>query len=120
MADQPDPRYFRVSDHFVLSDFLGNHSVYSRGYANDFDFDAPDVGKKLTNLSALCEQLEVVVDRWGPLSVSYGYISPELSRRIVKYQDPDMPSHHRFDLGAAADVCVHDFVAGKYKTIGDL
>ncbi|MGZ7230907.1 hypothetical protein ACXWOM_10635, partial [Streptococcus pyogenes] len=40
----------------------------------------------------------------------YGFISPELSRKIVKYQDPDKPSHHRWDLGAAADICVHDWV----------
>lgn len=116
-----DPRTYRISEHFVLSDFLGNQSVYSKGLVNAFDFDAPGADEKLRNLQTLCTNgLEKVMDHWGPLSVSYGYISPEVSRRLVKYQDPDKPSHHRFDLGAAADICVHDFVQGKFDTVFDL
>lgn len=100
----------RLSEHFLLSDFLGNHSVYSKGYANAMPFDRA-MGKRMQNAEALCEEiLEPILEGWGPFSVSYGYISPDLSREIVKYQDPDKPSHHRWDLGAAADVCVHDWV----------
>ena len=57
---------------------------------------------------------------YGPLSISYGYISPETSRKLVRYQDPDKPSHHRFDLGAAADVCVHDWVRRTKVHLDDL
>jgi hypothetical protein len=44
-------------------------------------------------------------------SLCYGYISPDLSKRIVKYQNPNKPSYHRWDAGAAADVCFHDAIA---------
>lgn len=100
----------RLSEHFLLSDFLGCHSVYSKGYANAMPFDRM-TGKRMENAEALCEELlEPILQEWGPFTIGYGYISPELSRQIVKYQDPDKPSHHRWDLGAAADVCVHDWV----------
>lgn len=104
-----DPTQVRLSKHFLLSDFMGNHSVYTRGYRNRF------VGSELhlANGRALCEHaLEPILERHGPMSISYGYISPEMSQRIVTYQDPGKPSHHRWDLGAAADICVHGFVNG--------
>jgi hypothetical protein len=48
------------------------------------------------------------------MSITYGYISPQVSRRIVKYQDPDKPSYHRWDAGAAADFVLHEAYA--YET----
>lgn len=117
---EADPRKHRVSEHFVLSDFLGNNSVYSRGYANPLVLDSTTAGK-VENLSALChEALEPLLAQFGPMSISYGYLSPELSRRIVKYQDPDKPSHHRFDLGAACDFVAHNWVSGDFSSIIDL
>lgn len=116
-----DPRTYRLSKHFVLSDFLGCHSVYSRGYKNPFDFEDPAADLKLANVQTLCEHgLEKVLELFGPLSIGYGYISPDLSRLIVRYQDPDKPSHHRFDLGAASDFCAHRWVAGDFPAICDL
>ena len=104
-----DPTQIRLSPHFLLSDFMGCFSVYRHGYPNVFEMSAPDY--RLENGRALCrEVLEPVLALSGPISISYGFISPELSRQIVKYQDPDKPSHHRWDLGAAADICVHDWV----------
>lgn len=100
----------RLSEHFILADFLGCHSVYSKGYQNVMADDA-DADFKLENGRTLCAHiLEPVLAGWGPVSISYGFISSELSRQIVKYQDPDKPSHHMWSLGAAADVCVHDWV----------
>jgi hypothetical protein len=105
-----DPRTVRLSPHFLLSDFLGCYSVYMRGYANPFIWDN-DAEMKLENARALCnEALEPLMAELGPLSIGYGYISPDLSRRIVGYQDPNKASHHRWDLGAAADVCFHGCV----------
>lgn len=105
-----DPTKVRLSPHFLLSDFLGNQSVYSRGFANMLDPYAEDLPLKMANARALCnEVLEPLLEQAGPMTVSYGYICPELSRRIVTYQDPGKPSHHRWDLGAAADVCVHEW-----------
>lgn len=106
-----DPRDVWLSQHFRLSDLLGNHSVYARGFRNAVEFDEDSV--HLANAQALCEHaLEPILSWYGPVSVSYGYISPEFSRKTVTYQDPDKPSHHRWDLGAAADVCVHNWVEG--------
>jgi hypothetical protein len=103
-----DPTKVRLSDHFLLSDFIGCHSVYTKGLKNEW-ID-PD-GSKLLEGSYLCETLlEPLLETYGPLSVSYGYISPDLSRKIVTYQDPNIPSYHRWDKGAAADVCVHAWV----------
>lgn len=105
-----DPRDVWLSRNFRLSDFLGNHSVYAKGYANPYEGGQ----QHEDNARALCESaLEPILERFGPVSLSYGYISPEFSRLTVKYQDPDKPSHHRWDLGAAADVCVHDWVEGR-------
>lgn len=115
-----DPRLYRVSEHFVLSDFLGNYSTYTKGFSNPFIFDG-SAEHKLANLDALCRHgLEPLLTEYGPMTVSYGYISPELSRQIITYQDPDKPSHHRFDLGAAADICMHRWVAGEFETGQDL
>lgn len=105
-----DPTTVRLSDHFLLSDFMGCHSVFTKGHRNLF-ID-PD-GTKLAEGKYLCETLlEPILDAFGPLSISYGYISPELSQQVVTYQDPNMPSYHRWDKGAAADICVHAWVEG--------
>lgn len=93
----------RLSEHFLLSDLLGCSSVYQNGYPNP----AP-TGGKLREGAALCKNiLEPLLYR-SRLSVSYGYISPGLSQQIVKYQNPDKPSYHRWDSGAAADVVLHE------------
>lgn len=106
-----DPRKVRLSDRFYLSDFLGNTSVYARGMPNPFTH--PTKGKHLRNARVLCERvLDPLVAEIGPLSISYGFISPQFSRATVTYQDPDIPSHHRWDLGAAADIISHDWVEG--------
>jgi hypothetical protein len=100
-----DPARTRLSDHFLLSDFLGCHSVYTKGFKNVF---ADSTGSKIAEGKHLCESLlEGVLEEYGPISISYGYISPELSRRIVTYQNPDIPSYHRWDKGAAADIWIH-------------
>lgn len=103
-----DPTTVRLSPHFLLSDFMGCHSVYAKGLKNLFV--DPD-GSKISEATHLCgELLEPLLSEYGPLSISYGYISPELSRAIVTYQDPDKPSYHRWDKGAAADIVIHSQV----------
>lgn len=110
MAFKPgvDPTTIRLSPHFLLSDFMGCHSVYARGLKNIF---TDPQGTKIPEGRYLCEQLlEPILTTYGPLSISYGYISPDLSKQIVTYQDPNKPSYHRWDKGAAADICVHAWV----------
>lgn len=110
----------RVSENFILADFLGNQSVYTKGYKNSLVSDSASL-TKMDNLQALCAHgLEPILREWGPLTVSYGYISPEVSQKIVGYMDPNKPSHHRFDLGAAADICVHRWVQDEFVTLEDL
>lgn len=96
-----------LSDNFLLSDFMGCDSIYRKGYANSIpSSDCIKEGKYL------CESLlEGILESYGLFSISYGYISPNLSRKIVSYQDPDKPSYHRWDKGAAADICVHSWVS---------
>ena len=107
-----NPLTTRLSEHFLLSDFLGCASIYARGIPNVFDKrSGHDI--RLDNGKALCENiLEPIIETWGPVSVSYGFISPEASRQIVTYQDPNKPSYHRWDAGAAADILIHD-ICGK-------
>lgn len=106
-----DPRTVWLSQHFRLSDFLGNHSVYAKGYANQYEGEVAHQA----NAEALCVSgLEELLATYGPISIAYGYINPAFSRRTITYQDPNKPSHHRWDLGAAADVCVHSWVDGRH------
>lgn len=106
-----DPTKIRLSNHFLLSDFLGNHSVYSKGLINLLRDDDSALPLKMANGTALCEHiLEPLLEQAGPMSISYGYITPDTSDDIVTYQDPQKPSHHRWDLGAAADVCIHEWI----------
>lgn len=114
-----DPRTFRLSKHFVLSDFLGNHSIYTKGYANVFE--PVDGDTRLENARCLCEEgLEPLLEEFGPMSISYGFISPEVSDKVVKYQDPRKPSHHLWSLGAAADICIHGWVTQHDMHLEDL
>lgn len=96
-----------------MSDLLGCHSVYARGYRNVFDGDA---GKLKEGRVLARSLLEPLLERTR-LSVTYGYISPELSQKIVKYQDPNKPSYHRWDAGAACDVVLHQYVAANVPSI---
>lgn len=106
-----DPRAVRLSKHVRLSDLMGCHSIFAQGYPNIWDDPG---GKKLIEAENLAQTvLEPLLRNYGPMSISYGYISPQLSREIVKYQDPDKPSYHRYDDGAAADVCVHRWVQNR-------
>ena len=103
-----DPTATRISEHFLLSDFLFCHSMAVFGHKNVF-LDPKNT--KIREISHLCSTiLEPILEEKGPISVSYGHISDELSHKIVKYQDPKKPSYHRWDWGAAVDICVHDHV----------
>lgn len=99
------PTTIRVSEHFLLSDFLGCHSVYTKGYRNVWEDES---GSKMRELCSLCETVLEPLLSHSPISITYGYISSEMSRQVVTYQNPDKPSYHRFELGAAADIIVHN------------
>lgn len=102
-----EPTQVRMSEHFLLSDLMGCNSVYAQGHRNLFDLS--DKFKMREGVTLAESLLEPLLDR-SRLSVTYGFISPELSRKIVKYQNPDKPSYHRWDDGAAVDVVLHQYV----------
>ena len=100
-----DPTKVRMSDNLLLSDMIGCHSAYVKGLKNVF---LDPLGVKLREGMHLCSTiLEPIMVRFGPISIAYGYISDELSKKIVTYQDPSKPSYHRWDKGAAVDICIH-------------
>jgi len=107
MATVLDPYLTRLSDSLMLSDLLGCDSVYRHGIPNNLKDNEQD---KLSEGMFLAELMDSLQDDYGPYSVCYGYISPRLSSRVVKYQDPDKPSYHRWDDGAALDACFHEWV----------
>lgn len=100
-----NPTTVRLSDTLLLSDCVGCDSVYRYGHANPitWDRDSPEMAEA----EKLAETLDLIAEDHGPYSVAYGYIHPALSEKIVKYQDPNKPSYHRWDYGAAVDVCFH-------------
>lgn len=106
MSNKPtiDTRTVRVSDHFLLSDFMGCHSVYVKGFANVFT--DPD-GSKLEEIKCLATNVLEPLVGMSPLSITYGYISLDLARKIVTYQSPEKPSYHQWNDGAACDVVIH-------------
>ncbi len=110
MSQEKCPTEVRLSDHFLLSDLMGCHSVYAKGYRNVFNHGGVIQADKLREGRTLARKLLEPLVRRSRLSVTYGYISPELSRKIVKYQDPDKPSYHRWDAGAACDVVLHNYL----------
>lgn len=104
------PWSWRLNEHFVLSDFMYSDSIIRRGLVNKFDGGNETV---ISNCMQLAGFLEELVDQYGPVSVTYGYISPEVSMKTVKWRNPADPSYHRWDDGAAADVIFHDWVSPK-------
>ena len=85
---------------------MGCNSVYAKGYKNSI----PDEAKLWEGEVLAKKILEPLLAR-SRLSITYGFISPELSKQVVKYQDPNKPSYHRWDDGAACDVILHDRIA---------
>lgn len=97
-----DPTKVRLSETLLLSDLLVCDSVVRRGYANKAFQEGSTKHEEAVVLAMAVDDLQ---DEFGPCMVSYGYISPELSQKIITYQDPNKPSYHRFDIGAAVDLC---------------
>jgi hypothetical protein len=116
MGKYLDPIRTRLSDTILLSDLMGCTSVYRKGLPNVFEHDPV----KLREGHALAETLEQISAlAKSPLSFVYGFISPQLSWEIVKYQHPDKPSYHRWDAGAAVDFCAHNHVRGKANDLSN-
>lgn len=128
MTTALDPTRICFSD-MLLSEFVGNHSVYYYGYPNPVQSDVwssvSTVYNGWTRLAqtllamrnTLSESTEIPCNEF---SISYGWIHPRLSERIVKWKNPTHPSYHRWDEGAAADINFHHTTFGPYYYGRDL
>ena len=103
------PQDIRVGKYFMLSDFLYSETVVTRGIPNlppTFD------GVEVESLRMLCHHiLDRVVEEFGAVSVTYGYVSPALQAATKNFT----PHIHnccpvkakRATIAAACDILVH-------------
>ena len=103
------PQSIRVGRNFMLSDFLYSEAAATKGVANlppTFD------GMEVESIKKLCEHiLDPVVDQFGAISITYGYVSPALQKATVPGSKPSihncLPSGGAY-LGAACDFQHHN------------
>lgn len=105
------PQNVRVGKYFMLSDFLYSETAIQKGIPNCPDLE----GREVQAIRKLCEHiLDLVVEALGPLSITYGYVSPELQQ--ATYGTMNFPLHNGVpvkgrgaQLAAAADILVHAY-----------
>lgn len=102
-----DPTTIRLSSGLLLSDFMVNDSVVRCGYSNRM---RQDQDLELEEGRRLAQDIQQMIDLFGPCAISYGFISNELSHKIVRYMDPNEPSYHKWNKGAAADLIFPDML----------
>lgn len=103
------PQSLRVGRNFMLSDFLYSEAAAKKGIAN-----VPPTldGMEVASIRGLCEYiLDPVVDRFGSISITYGYVSPALQKATFPGSKPTihncLPSGGAY-LGAACDFQAHN------------
>jgi hypothetical protein len=102
MSDPVDPTKVRMSKTFMLSDFVGNYSTFHSGIRNPV---YEDQAEQIKEGKVLAEYLDTLQSTLGVCRVSYGLIHPSHSEQTVKWKPGNLPSLHRWDDGACADVC---------------
>ncbi len=105
----PDrPQNVRVGKYFMLSDFIYSETAVTKGITNC----PPLKGREVESIRGLCANiLDPVVDRFGAISITFGYVSPELQRAIPGRMRPSIHNCHpagKAYLGAAADFQTHN------------
>lgn len=104
------PQSVRVGKHFMLSDFLYSETAVIKGVPNCPPLD----GKEVQGIKGLCIAiLDPVVERFGALSITYGFSTPELHAQISAYRP--LGVHNGVaaaggTIAAAADILVHSMV----------
>jgi hypothetical protein len=102
------PQDVRVGRYFMASDFLYSEMAVQKGVVNCPMLDSPEV----EGMKGLCQHiLDLVVDLFGSVSITFGYNSPELWRKRYG-QTVDLAGLHSFrpsqgGIGGAADILVH-------------
>jgi hypothetical protein len=101
------PQAVRVGKYFLLSDFLYSETAVKKGIPNC----PPLEGKEVEGLRGLCANiLDPVAEKFGFLSITYGYSSPALHQAIYPYRKPGVHNCVGADgatLAAACDILVH-------------
>jgi hypothetical protein len=103
------PETIRVGRNFMLCDFLSSEAATKKGIVNlppTFD------GMEVASIRKLCEHiLDPVVDRFGSISITYGYVSDALQAATNPSSKPTVhnckPAKGAY-LGAAADFQPHN------------
>ncbi|WP_310482177.1 hypothetical protein, partial [Chamaesiphon sp. VAR_48_metabat_403] len=103
------PQSIRVGRNFMLSDFLYSEAAAKKGIANVPP--TPD-GMEVASIRGLCEHiLDPVVDRFGAISITYGYVSDALQKATYPAWKPSIhnckPCNGAY-LGAACDFQPHN------------
>jgi hypothetical protein len=123
-----DPTRMCFGD-MLLSEFVGNHSVYYYGYANPVQTDVwgadTTVHRGWIRLAQLVHGVRAALESDSELpttvfTISYGWIHPRLSEKIVKWKPGSQPSYHRWDEGAAVDINFHHTTFGPQYFAGDM
>jgi hypothetical protein len=105
------PQDVRVGKYFVLSDFLYSQTAIIRGIPN---CPSSWTGIEVRGLKGLCQHiLDPVVEKFGPVSVTFGFCSLEL----WKHWYPNIANPlalHLFrppqgGIGGAADIVIHAY-----------
>lgn len=102
------PQDVRVGKYFVLSDFLYSQDATIQGIPNCPFLESPEV----EGMRGLCREiLDPVVDQFGPVSITFGYASPQLWQKWHG-QNTELYGLHLFrppqgGIGGAADIVIH-------------
>lgn len=98
----------------LLSEFVGNQSVYYNGMPNPVQSDVWTRGSPVIlhweSLAQMLTEIRAMINaetEEKAFSISYGWIHPRLSERIVSWKPGHEPSYHRWDMGAACDINFH-------------
>lgn len=98
------PQNIRVGKHFMLSDFLYSETAMLRGIPNP---PPPETGPEIDGMRGLCQAiLDPVVERFGPVSLTYAYVSPQLAQNL-RMGGPLHSYRLKGKVGGAADVVIH-------------
>lgn len=107
------PQDIRIGKYFMLSDFLYSAKAAIVGIPNCPPLD----GIEVQALRGLAEHvLDPVVDKFGPLSITYGYTCPELHAKLYGANSRHgvhdcVPAKAKgAELAAAADILVHKMI----------
>ncbi|HLO87810.1 MAG TPA: hypothetical protein VK203_22770 [Nostocaceae cyanobacterium] len=105
------PQDVRVGKHFMLSDFLYSQTAVVRGIPN---CPSSYTGSEVKGIKGLCKHiLDPVVDRFGSVSVTFGFCSLALWHHWYPSTEGTEPtSLHLFrppqgGIGGACDILIH-------------